>query len=90
MWDWIIVLLVGALCGWLASKLMGTDAQQGAAANILIGIAGALLAKFVFSDMLHWGGAQAAGSNFSFWSILWGIVGSSVVIALLKALGVLR
>jgi uncharacterized membrane protein YeaQ/YmgE (transglycosylase-associated protein family) len=41
---WIII---GALAGWIASKIMGTDAQEGEMANIVIGIAGALLGGFL-------------------------------------------
>lgn len=88
--SWIITLLVGALCGWLASMIMKTDAQQGAIANILIGIVGAMLAQAVFGNMLNIGGADVAGTGFSIWSIIWGVVGSVVLIAILKALNVLR
>ena len=89
MVSWIITILVGALCGWLASLIMKTDAQQGAIANILIGIVGSILAQFVFGNMLNLGG-DVAGNGFSFWSIIWGVVGSVVLIAILKALRVLR
>lgn len=88
--SWIILILVGALCGWLASLIMKTDGQQGAVANILIGIVGAVVAQFLFGNMLGIGGAQVAGSGFSFWSIIWGVVGSVILIAILKALRVLR
>lgn len=87
---WIITILVGALCGWLASMIMKTNAQQGAIANILIGIVGALLATWIFGSLLNIGGATVAGSGFSFWSIIWGVVGSVILIAILKALKVLR
>lgn len=87
---WIITILVGALCGWLASMIMKTDGQQGAVANILIGIVGSVVAQFLFGNVLNIGGAQVAGSGFSFWSIVWGVVGSVVLIAILKALRVLR
>ncbi|MFD2610483.1 GlsB/YeaQ/YmgE family stress response membrane protein [Deinococcus taklimakanensis] len=86
---WIITILVGALCGWLASMIMKTDAQQGAVANILIGIVGSILAQALFGNMLNLGG-DVAGNGFSFWSIVWGVVGSVVLIAILKALRVLR
>ena len=88
--SWIITLLVGALCGWLASMIMKTDAQQGAIANILIGSVGAMLAQAVFGNMLGIGGADVAGTGFNIWSVLWGVVGSVVLIAILKALRVLR
>lgn len=87
---WIVTILVGALCGWLASLIMKTDAQQGAVANILIGIVGALLAQWIFAGLLGWGSAAGAGGGFNFWSIIWGIVGSVILIAILKALRVLR
>jgi len=41
---WIVV---GALAGWIGSKIMGTNAQQGGVANIVIGIMGALLGGFI-------------------------------------------
>ncbi|SMB81680.1 GlsB/YeaQ/YmgE family stress response membrane protein [Deinococcus hopiensis] len=85
----IITLLVGALCGWLASLVMKTDGQQGAIANILIGIVGSLLAQFLFGNLLHLGGT-AAGNGFNLMSIVWGVVGSVVLIAILKAMRVLR
>lgn len=87
--SWIITILVGALCGWLASLIMKTDGQQGAVANILIGIVGSLLAQAVFGSWLNLGG-DAAGTGFSFWSIVWGVAGSALLIAILKALKVLR
>lgn len=92
MLSWIVAILVGAFCGWIASIIMRTDAQQGALMNILIGIVGAFLARLVFGDLLGIGAASgtAASNGFSFWNIVWGIVGSVVLIALLKALRVLR
>ncbi len=41
----VVFAVVGALIGWLASLVMKTDGQQGAIANILIGIAGAALGR---------------------------------------------
>lgn len=41
-------LIFGAIVGWIASKIMGTDAQQGALMNIIVGIVGALLGGFLW------------------------------------------
>lgn len=90
MIGWIVTILVGALCGWLASLIMKTDAQQGAFLNIIIGIVGSVIAQAVFGNWLHIGGAQVAGSGFNFLSIVWGVIGSVVLIWLLKLLGLLR
>jgi uncharacterized membrane protein YeaQ/YmgE (transglycosylase-associated protein family) len=53
---WIII---GGLAGWVASKIMNTDAQQGIILNIVVGIVGALIAGFllnVFGVDLEGGG----------------------------------
>ena len=55
--SWIIV---GALAGWIASKIMNTDESMGAIANIVVGIIGALIGGFVMNFL---GGAGATGIN---------------------------
>ncbi|MBB6099001.1 putative membrane protein YeaQ/YmgE (transglycosylase-associated protein family) [Deinobacterium chartae] len=87
--DWIITILVGALIGWLASIVMRTNAQQGAIANILIGIFGSLLGRWIFGDVLNIGSSETAGT-LSLVGILWGVLGAIILIAILKALRVLR
>ena len=86
---WIITILVGALIGWLASIIMKTNAQQGAIANILVGIVGSILGRWIFSDLLGIGGATAAGA-FSIMGLVWGIVGAIILIAILKALNIFK
>ncbi len=86
---WIILILVGALIGWLASKVMSTDEQQGSIANVLIGVVGAVLGKWLFADVLGIGSATSAGT-LSFMGVLWGVLGAIVLIAVLKALKVLK
>lgn len=86
---WIIIIVVGAIIGWLASLLMHTDAQQGLIWNIIIGIVGAILGQLIFSTVLKIGSAASAGS-FSFYGILWGVLGAVILIAILKAVGILK
>lgn len=86
---WIITILVGALVGWIASKMMSTDEQQGALLNIVIGIVGSLLGGWLFGSVLGIGSATSAG-DLSIWGIIWGIVGAVVLIAILKAVKVLK
>lgn len=87
--DLVIILLVGALIGWVASLIMGTDEQQGAIANVLIGIVGAFLGRWLFSDVLGIGGATTAGA-LSLAGLFWGIVGAILLIGILRAVKVLR
>ena len=42
----LIWILLGALAGWIASMIMGRNAQMGALANIVVGIVGALIGGF--------------------------------------------
>ena len=86
---WIVLILVGALIGWIASMIMNTDEQQGALANIAIGIVGSLLGSWLFGSVLGIGGAIVAGT-LSLWGIIWGIIGAVVLIAILKALKILK
>lgn len=47
----IFWLIFGGLVGWIASKIMGTDAQQGILLNIIVGIVGALIGGFLFGAL---------------------------------------
>lgn len=75
---WIIF---GALAGWIASIIMDTNEQQGAFANIVVGVVGAmiggLLSRFV-------GGSGVTGFNIG--SLLIAILGAVVLLGLYKAL----
>ncbi|MDB5710714.1 MAG: transglycosylase [Sphingomonas bacterium] len=44
----IVWLVVGGVCGWLASMVMRTDGQQGVVLNVVVGIIGAVIASFIF------------------------------------------
>ena len=41
---WIVI---GGLAGWIGSKVMGTDAQMGLLASIIVGIIGGFLGGFL-------------------------------------------
>jgi uncharacterized membrane protein YeaQ/YmgE (transglycosylase-associated protein family) len=74
--SWIIL---GAIAGWLASKVMKTDAQQGIIANILVGVLGAGVGGFVFSIF---GGVSVTGLNL--YSIMVALVGSVILLYIYK------
>ena len=66
---WIVL---GGLAGWIGSKIMGTDAQQGILLNIAVGVAGGLLGGFLVGLF----GVNVAGKGlvFSFLTCLFGAV----------------
>jgi uncharacterized membrane protein YeaQ/YmgE (transglycosylase-associated protein family) len=43
----VLWVVIGALAGWIASKIMRTDARQGGVANVIIGISGAVIGGFL-------------------------------------------
>ncbi|MDR3427596.1 MULTISPECIES: GlsB/YeaQ/YmgE family stress response membrane protein [Silvimonas] len=86
---WIITLLIGAFIGWIAGKVMETGQQQGWILNILIGIIGSAVGRWLFGEVLHIGAAWRAGA-FSLSGIVFGVLGSVILIAILKWLGILR
>jgi len=75
---WIVL---GGLAGWVASKFVGTDAEQGLIGNIIAGILGAVLDGWLFS---LFGGAGVTG--FNIWSFLVALVGAVVVLMIWKAI----
>lgn len=46
-WGWIGWIIIGGFAGWIASKIRGTDAQQGLFLDIVVGIIGGLLGGFL-------------------------------------------
>lgn len=76
----IVGLIVGGLIGWLASLIMGTDAQQGALLNIIVGVVGAFLAGVLFSPTLGTGTINQ--SNVSLASLLVSLLGAVILLAI--------
>lgn len=79
--DWLFGLIgnliIGALAGWIASQVMRGHGF-GLIGNIILGIVGAIVAQFLFVNLLNIGW-------FSTWgwvgSLIWGVIGAVVVLA---------
>jgi uncharacterized membrane protein YeaQ/YmgE (transglycosylase-associated protein family) len=76
----IIWLIVGGICGWLASLIMRTDAQQGIILNVVVGIVGAFLGN-ILGGMF---GMGASLSTFSPIGLLWAFIGAVVLLAIIN------
>lgn len=79
---WILIIIVGGILGWLASKVMRTDAQQGVILNIIVGIVGAALAGFLISPLLGIPTINAA--NFSISGLLISFLGALILLAIVN------
>ncbi|MAT43045.1 MAG: GlsB/YeaQ/YmgE family stress response membrane protein [Anaerolineaceae bacterium] len=71
----LVWIIVGALAGWIASKIMRRDAEMGALANIVVGILGAIIGGFIMNAL---GGSGFTG--FNLYSLLVAIGGAVVLL----------
>ena len=79
--NFIIFLIVGGLAGWIASKIMGTDAQQGLLLNVVVGIVGAILAGWLISPLI---GVADITEEISIPAILVSIAGACILLFIWK------
>jgi uncharacterized membrane protein YeaQ/YmgE (transglycosylase-associated protein family) len=77
----LVWLIVGGVCGWLASIIMRTDAQQGILLNIVVGIVGALLAGFIISPLI---GIGTINQGISLATFLVSLVGAVILLAIVN------
>ncbi len=73
----IVWLILGGIIGWLASIVMRTDAQQGIFLNIVVGVVGAFIGGWLFGGSIN-------ANNFSIPSLLAGLVGAIILLAIVN------
>jgi uncharacterized membrane protein YeaQ/YmgE (transglycosylase-associated protein family) len=78
----IIWLVVGGLIGWVASKLMRTDGQQGIVLNVVVGIVGAVLGGWFLSPFV--GVSTINQANFSVPGLLVSLVGAVILLGIVN------
>lgn len=81
--DLILTLIIGGIVGWLASKIMKTDAQMGVISNVLVGIVGSALGGWLFALL----GLAAYGA---LGRLIVGVAGAALLIAILRGLKILK
>ncbi|TPG10015.1 GlsB/YeaQ/YmgE family stress response membrane protein [Sphingomonas oligophenolica] len=72
----IIWLIVGGICGWLASMIMRTDGQQGIILNIVVGIVGAVIASFIFGANIN--------AGITVMSFVYSLIGAVILLAIVN------
>jgi uncharacterized membrane protein YeaQ/YmgE (transglycosylase-associated protein family) len=78
--NFIAWLIVGGLIGWIASKIMNTDAQQGIVLNIVVGIVGAFLGGYLIAPMLGTGTINQ--NDFSVMGLVTSLIGAVILLAI--------
>lgn len=71
----IMTLILGALAGWIASMIMGKDAQMGSVANIIVGIVGSIIGGWIYNAAFANGSAPNIGLQ-----ILWAVIGACLLL----------
>ncbi|MGY4398985.1 putative membrane protein YeaQ/YmgE (transglycosylase-associated protein family) [Sphingomonas sp. UYAg733] len=72
----IVWLVVGGVCGWLASMIMRTDGQQGIILNIVVGIIGSVIASFLFGGGIN----QVITVN----TFIYSLIGAVILLAIVN------
>lgn len=72
---WIAWIIIGGIAGWLASKIMGTDAQQGLILNVVVGIVGGLIGGFILRLL----GVSTAGAGWIL-TLLTAVAGACILL----------
>jgi uncharacterized membrane protein YeaQ/YmgE (transglycosylase-associated protein family) len=77
LWDLIVLVIFGAIVGWIASILMGRSRKMGCGANVVVGILGSiiggLIVRFFFPH------APVVG-RFNLYSMAVGVLGAMVLL----------
>ena len=79
---WILTIIIGGILGWLASKVMRTDAQQGIILNIVVGVVGSALAGFFLSPLF--GIPTIIAAPLSLGALLISFLGALILLAIVN------
>ncbi|HET6598116.1 MAG TPA: GlsB/YeaQ/YmgE family stress response membrane protein [Anaerolineales bacterium] len=77
----IIYLIVGAVVGYIASRIMRTNSQQGLLLDIIVGVVGAFLAGALLSPLL---GVGTINDAITVPTLLVTLLGSVILLWLYK------
>jgi uncharacterized membrane protein YeaQ/YmgE (transglycosylase-associated protein family) len=77
----IIYLIAGAIVGYIASRIMHTNSQQGLILDIVVGVIGAFLAGYFISPLL---GIGTINDAISLPTMLITLLGSIVLLWIVK------
>ena len=80
--NFIIWLVVGGIIGWIASKIMNTDAQQGVILNVVVGIIGAFLGGLLISPLVGVGTINQ--DSLSIGALFVSLVGAIILLAIVN------
>ena len=72
-------IIIGGLAGWVASKMMGTDASMGVVANVVVGVIGAVIGNLLLPVL-----GISGTTGWSIWSFVVALVGATVLLFVVR------
>ncbi len=78
----IIYLIAGAIVGYIASRIMHTNGQQGTLMDIVVGVIGAFIAGYFISPLL---GVGTINNAITLPTMLVTLLGSVILLWVVKA-----
>jgi uncharacterized membrane protein YeaQ/YmgE (transglycosylase-associated protein family) len=76
----LLWIVFGAVVGWIASIIMGNNANQGPIMDIIVGIVGAVLGGWLMQFF-----GQSGVTGFNLYSFIVALIGAIVLIAIVRA-----
>ena len=77
----LVAIILGGLVGYIASKIMGR--HEGILMSVIIGIVGSFIGSFISSFFT---GSDKSFLAFSMTGLIWSLIGSVVLVAILNAI----
>jgi uncharacterized membrane protein YeaQ/YmgE (transglycosylase-associated protein family) len=74
----VFLIVVGGMLGWLAAIISGAERSAAKARNVLIGVAGALVAGLVVNPLV--GAGDLLSGEYDVDGLLIGLVGAALVL----------
>jgi uncharacterized membrane protein YeaQ/YmgE (transglycosylase-associated protein family) len=79
---WLAWIIFGALAGWIASMIAGTNRKQGCLTDIVVGILGAFIGGWLMNTLT--GEPNVIGFNLP--SLLVAVLGAVILLVIIKLL----
>ncbi|PIR37924.1 MAG: GlsB/YeaQ/YmgE family stress response membrane protein [Candidatus Zambryskibacteria bacterium CG10_big_fil_rev_8_21_14_0_10_42_12] len=79
----LLWIIFGGLAGWIASIVVGSDANFGVVGNIIMGVFGAFIGGWI-ADRIGAGGAEGAERPTSIMSFVWAVIGAVILLVLIN------
>jgi uncharacterized membrane protein YeaQ/YmgE (transglycosylase-associated protein family) len=77
LWDLIVLVIFGAIVGWIASIVVGRSSKMGCGANVVVGILGSIIGGFIMRFFFP---RAAVVGRFNLYSIAVGVLGAMVLL----------